>query len=65
MTPKTANSNAPPCHRFRGACANAFHNGRGILAGDSAHLMPPFAGEGMCAGIRDALALGWQLDLIW
>jgi 3-(3-hydroxy-phenyl)propionate hydroxylase len=44
--------------------AGAFRNGRVLLAGDAAHLMPVWQGQGYNSGIRDAANLGWKLAAV-
>jgi flavoprotein hydroxylase len=64
VRPDNARLERHAVYTFQARVAQQWNVGRGFLAGDAAHQMPPFAGQGMCAGVRDANNLAWKLDLV-
>jgi 2-polyprenyl-6-methoxyphenol hydroxylase-like FAD-dependent oxidoreductase len=64
LSPDNAELERYAVYTFQACWATRWREGRVLLAGDAAHLMPPFAGQGLGAGVRDAMNLGWKLDAV-
>ncbi|WP_317161748.1 bifunctional 3-(3-hydroxy-phenyl)propionate/3-hydroxycinnamic acid hydroxylase MhpA [Burkholderia cenocepacia] len=63
-TPANAILERHSVYTFRAAVADRWRHERLMIAGDAAHLTPPFAAQRLCAGLRNVMALAWRLDAV-
>jgi 3-(3-hydroxy-phenyl)propionate hydroxylase len=64
LPPGAARIERTATYTFQGLVCSRWRSGRVLVAGDAAHLMPPFLGQGMCSGIRDVTNLAWKLERV-
>jgi 3-(3-hydroxy-phenyl)propionate hydroxylase len=64
LGPDDAQIERSAVYTFHSVVQEGWRRGRLLLAGDSCHQTPPFLGQGMCAGMRDAANLAWKLAAV-
>jgi 3-(3-hydroxy-phenyl)propionate hydroxylase len=64
VTPHDATIVRSAVYRFHAVVAPVMQKGNVFLAGDSAHQMPPFMGQGLNSGMRDAANLAWKMSFV-
>ena len=64
LTPEDGTLWRQSSYRFHALVASQWRAGRVFVAGDAAHMQPPFLGQGMCQGVRDVSNLAWKLSAV-
>ena len=64
IDPSTVEIERATFYTFHDLTASSWRQGRVLIAGDAAHQMPPFLGQGLGAGLRDTATLAWMLELV-